>query len=86
MMSDHRAVYMRNKTRGTPREGELLLHGIIWCARCGHKMCVRYKGGGQYVCNHLRLHLGLPACQCLRASRIDAAVAQAFPTAGAGRA
>jgi hypothetical protein len=41
-------------------------------------MYVRYKGGGQYVCNHLRSHQGLPACQYLRAPRIDAAIAQAF--------
>jgi DNA invertase Pin-like site-specific DNA recombinase len=81
MMRDNRAEYMRNKTRGAPRDGELLLHGIVWCARCGHKMYVRYKGGGQYVCNHLRSHQGLPACQYLRAPRIDAAVAQAFLTA-----
>jgi hypothetical protein len=72
---------MRNKTRGAPRGGELLLHGIVWCAGCGHKMYVRYKGGGQYVRNHLRSHQGLPACQSLRAPRIDATVAQAFLTA-----
>jgi DNA invertase Pin-like site-specific DNA recombinase len=81
MMRDNRAEYMRNKTRGAPRDGELLLHGIVWCARCGHKMYARYKGGGQYVCNHLRSHQGLPTCQYLRAPRIDAAVAQAFLTA-----
>ena len=46
IVSDNRAEYMRTKTRGTPRDGELLLHGIAWCARCGHKMYVRYKGGG----------------------------------------
>ena len=83
MMSDNRAEYMRNKTRGAPREGELLLHGIVWCAKCGYKMYVRYKNGGQYVCNHLRSHQGLPACQYLRAPHIDAAVAQAFLTAPA---
>ncbi|WP_323006988.1 recombinase family protein [Pseudorhodobacter sp.] len=55
IVSDNRAEYMRTKTRGAPRDGELLLHGIAWCARCGHKMYVRYKGGGEYVCNHLRL-------------------------------
>ena len=81
MMSDNRAEYMRNKTRGVPRDGELLLHGIVWCAKCGYKMYVRYKNGGQYVCNHLRSHQGLPACQYLRAPQIDAAVAQAFLTA-----
>ena len=51
---------MRNKTRGVPRDGDLLLHGIAWCARCGHKMYVRYKGGGEYVCNHLHSN-ALPA-------------------------
>ena len=54
VIRDNRAEYMRTKTRGAPRDGDLLLHGIAWCARCGHKMYVRYKGGGEYVCNHLR--------------------------------
>jgi DNA invertase Pin-like site-specific DNA recombinase len=78
VVRDNRAEYMRTKTRGAPRDGDLLLHGIAWCARCGHKMYVRYKGGGEYVCNHLRSHEGLPACQSLRAARVDAAVAAAF--------
>lgn len=43
IIRDNRAEYMRIKTRGAPRNGELLLHGIAWCARCGHKMHVRYK-------------------------------------------
>ncbi|MER8474255.1 recombinase family protein [Mesorhizobium sp. M1328] len=81
IVRDNRAEYMRIKTRGAPRNGELLLHGIAWCGRCGHKMYVRYKGGGEYVCNHLRSHTGLPACQHIRASRVDAAVADAFLTA-----
>ena len=81
IVSDNRAEYMRTKTRGAPRDGELLLHGIAWCARCGHKMYVRYKGGGEYVCNHLRSHSGLPTCQHIRAARVDAAVADAFLTA-----
>ncbi|MET3792521.1 recombinase family protein [Aquamicrobium terrae] len=81
IVRDNRAEYMRIKTRGAPRNGELLLHGIAWCGRCGHKMYVRYKGGGEYVCNHLHSHAGLPACQHIRASRVDAAVADAFLTA-----
>jgi len=81
IIRDNRAEYMRIKTRGAPRNGELLLHGIAWCARCGHKMFVRYKGGGQYVCNHLRSNEGLPTCQEMRAARIDQAVADAFLTA-----
>ena len=78
IIKDNRAEYMRIKTRGTPRNGELLLHGIVWCGRCGYKMYVRYKGGGEYVCNHLRSHGGLPTCQHIRAQRVDAAVADAF--------
>jgi DNA invertase Pin-like site-specific DNA recombinase len=81
VIRDNRAEYMRTKTRGAPRDGDLLLHGIAWCARCGHKMYVRYKGGGQYVCNHLRSNEGLPPCQYIRAARIDAVVADAFLTA-----
>jgi DNA invertase Pin-like site-specific DNA recombinase len=77
-IKDNRAEYMLTKTRGAPRNGELLLHGITWCARCGHKMYARYKGGGQYVCNHLRCNAGLPTCQEIRAARIDVAVAAAF--------
>ena len=78
IITDNRAEYVRTKTRGAPRDGELLLHGIAWCARCGHKMYVRYKGGGQYVCNHLRSNEGSPACQYVRAARVDAVVADAF--------
>jgi DNA invertase Pin-like site-specific DNA recombinase len=81
VIKDNRAEYMRTKTRGAPRDGDLLLHGIAWCARCGHKMYVRYKGGGQYVCNHLRSNEGSPACQYIRAARVDAVVADAFLTA-----
>ena len=44
-------------------------------------MYVRYKGGGQYVCNHLRFNKGSPACQYIRAARVDAVVADAFLTA-----
>lgn len=81
VVKDNRAEYMCIKTRGVPRDGELLLHGIAWCGRCGHKMYVRYKSGREYVCNHLRSHEGLPSCQHIRAARIDAAVADAFLTA-----
>jgi DNA invertase Pin-like site-specific DNA recombinase len=81
IVSDNRAEYMRKKTRGAPRDGELLLTGIAWCGRCGHKMYARYKTRPEYVCNHLRAHQGLPACQYVSAPRVDAAVGQAFLTA-----
>jgi DNA invertase Pin-like site-specific DNA recombinase len=78
MLRDNRAEYLRIKSRGIPRDGAALLHGITWCGECGHKMVVRYKGGSQYVCNHLHQHRGVPVCQCLRAAPIDTQVAMAF--------
>src|SRR3954464_4491071 len=66
MLRDNRAEYLLNKTRGLPRDGAALLPGIAWGGECGHKRTVRYKGGSQYVCNHLRQQYGVPVCQCLR--------------------
>ena len=65
MLRDNHAEYDRNKTRGTPRDGQALLHGIVYCGECGHKLCVQYKGGTQYLCNHLRQQHGEPVCQPL---------------------
>jgi hypothetical protein len=67
-LRDNRADYLRVKGRGVPRDGAALLHGIAWCGDCGHKMVVRYKGGSQYVCHHLRQQHDVPVCQCLRAA------------------
>ena len=68
MLHDNRAEYVKQKSRGVPRDGAALLHGITWCGECGHKMVVRYKGGSQYVCNHLHMQHGrsVPVCQTLR--------------------
>ena len=78
MLRDNHAEYDRNKTRGVPRDGQALLHGIVYCGECGHKLCVQYKGGTQYLCNHLRQQHGEPVCQRLPASPIDEHVVQWF--------
>ena len=78
MLRDNHAEYDRNKTRGVPREGKALLHGIVYCGQCGHKMCVQYKGGTQYLCNHLRQQTGTPICQRIGADRIDDHVVRWF--------
>ncbi len=78
MLRDNRAEYDRLKTRGAPREGAALLHGITWCGECGHKMMVRYEGGSEYVCTYLQRRQGAPVCQKLRAARIDDRVVAAF--------
>jgi DNA invertase Pin-like site-specific DNA recombinase len=78
MLRDNRAEYDRNKTRGVPRDGQALLHGIVYCGECGHKLCVQYKGGTQYLCNHLRQQHGEPVCQRLPAPPIDEQVVRWF--------
>ena len=40
---DNYAEYDRNKTRGVPRNGAALMHGLVYCGECGHKMVVQYK-------------------------------------------
>jgi DNA invertase Pin-like site-specific DNA recombinase len=77
-LHDNRADYDRNQTRGVPRNGAALLHGIAFCGACGHKMVVQYKGTPRYICNHLRQQHGVPVCQYLPAGPIDVRVVAAF--------
>jgi hypothetical protein len=60
MLRDNYAEYDRNKTRGVPREGAALLHGMVYCGACGHKMVVQYRNGARYICNYLRQQHGVP--------------------------
>lgn len=78
MIKDNYAEYNRNQTRGVPRPGSALLHGLVYCGECGHKMLVQYKGGTRYLCNHLRQQRGVPVCQLLPGDPVDAAVVEAF--------
>jgi hypothetical protein len=78
MVRDNHSDYDRNKTRGVPRRGKALLHGIVYCGECGHKMVVQYKRGTRYLCNYLRQQYQVPVCQNLPADPIDAQVVGAF--------
>jgi hypothetical protein len=78
MLRDSYAEYDRNKTRGVPRDGEALLHGLVYCGACGHKMAVQHKNGTRYLCNFLRQQHGTPVCQCIPANPVDAKAAAAF--------
>lgn len=78
MLKDNYAEYDRNKTRGVPRPGKALLHGLAYCGECGHKLVVQYKAGTRYLCNHLRQQYGVPVCQFIPADPIDDYVVQAF--------
>jgi DNA invertase Pin-like site-specific DNA recombinase len=51
MIRDNSNSYNRNQSRGVPRPGKALLHGIVYCGECGHQMVVQYKGGTRYLCN-----------------------------------
>jgi DNA invertase Pin-like site-specific DNA recombinase len=78
MLRDNHAEYVRNRTRGVPRDGAALLQGSVWCGRCGHKMTVEYRSANRYVCNFLQRSQGGPLCQHLPADPIDARAAAAF--------
>jgi DNA invertase Pin-like site-specific DNA recombinase len=78
MIRDNQNAYDCNKSRGVPRPGKALLHGIIYCGESGHQMVVQYKGGTQYLCNSLRQHYQVRVCQRLAADPIDAHVVAAF--------
>jgi DNA invertase Pin-like site-specific DNA recombinase len=78
MIRDNHSEYDRNKTRGVPRAGKALLHGIVYCGECGHKMVVQYKGGTRYICNYLRQQHQCPVCQYLPADAIDDHVVPLF--------
>ena len=81
MLRDNYAEYRRNQTRGVPRAGEALLHGLVSCSECGHKMVVQYKRGTRYVCNHLCQQFQEPVCQVLPAGPIDRSVVVLFTQA-----
>jgi DNA invertase Pin-like site-specific DNA recombinase len=78
MLRDNCSEYDRNKTRGVPRPGKALLHGLVHCGECGHKMVVQYKPKTHYICNFLRQQHQVPVCQFLPADPIDDFVVRAF--------
>jgi len=78
MLQDNYAEYDRNKSRGIPRPGSALLHGIVYCGECGHKMVVQYKTSTRYICNYLRQQHAVPVCQFIPADPVDTAVVEAF--------
>ena len=78
MLLDNYAAYDRNKSRGVPRDGAALLHGIVYCGECGHKMVVQYKNGTRYLCNSSRQQYCVPVCQYIHADPVDIQVVEAF--------
>jgi DNA invertase Pin-like site-specific DNA recombinase len=77
-LEENYAEYDRNKSRGIPRPGAALLHGLVYCGECGHKLVVQYKTGTRYICNYLRQQYRVPVCQSIPADAIDNYVVGAF--------
>ena len=77
-LQENYAEYDRNKSRGIPRPGSALLHGLVYCGECGHKLVVQYKRGTRYICNYLRQQYRTPVCQYIPADAIDNYVVDAF--------
>ncbi|MFC1719424.1 recombinase family protein, partial [Candidatus Poribacteria bacterium] len=77
-LKENYAAYDRNQSRGIPRRGEALLHGMVYCGECGHKMLVQYKPCSCYICNALRRQYGVPVCQFIPAKAVDEQVVAAF--------
>ena len=66
------------ESSGVPHQGEALLQGIVFCARCGRRMAVQYNAGALYRCDHLKKRYGEPLCQSFPVAHIDQAVVTAF--------
>jgi DNA invertase Pin-like site-specific DNA recombinase len=69
----------RAESVGAVRDGAALLAGVVRRGRCGHRMYVRYRRSGgcpTYVCSTLRSDYGLPLCQSVSATGVEAWVAQ----------
>jgi hypothetical protein len=74
--------WFRAGTRGAPRRGLALLHGIARCGRCGARMSVFYystkeKRAPGYGCVAGYVDGG-PTCQMMSSAPVDAAVAELF--------
>jgi DNA invertase Pin-like site-specific DNA recombinase len=78
MLRDNYAEYVHNQSRGIPRPGAALLHGMTYCGACGHKLLVQYKRATRYLCNYLRQQYRVPVCQNIPADAVDHAVVEAF--------
>jgi DNA invertase Pin-like site-specific DNA recombinase len=59
-------------------EGKALLQGMVYCARCGRPLHVRYRAKPAYVCESATTVYGLPRCQCIPYAHVDEVVVRAF--------
>jgi DNA invertase Pin-like site-specific DNA recombinase len=77
-MRDNHAEYSQKMSRGVPRDGAALVHGILYCGECSRKMTVHYQRGPRYVCSSQTSQTGARVCQHVAAGPLDAYVTRAF--------
>ena len=80
MLEDNYTRYHPDKpSPGVPRGGEALLHGLVFCGKCGHQMRVHYKTKSYaYLCDRLKAQYQAPQCQRISGTPIDTYVLKAF--------
>jgi hypothetical protein len=78
MLKDHHAEYDRHNTRGIPRPGTALLHGLVSGGECGPKRVVQEKGGTRSICHDRRQPYRTPVCQYIAADPVDPRVVDAL--------
>lgn len=64
----------RVASKGSPRKGDALLNGLLFCRRCGCRLIVGYSGEGRrprYKCRRNYREYGLEKCQSLSAGPLD---------------
>ena len=68
----------RHKTRGLPRPGKALWHGLVYGRDCGPKLVGQYQGGTRDICHALRPPSRTPGCPYLAAAPVAPRVVDAF--------
>ena len=86
--TEHQIILQKNRTNepasllpGPARAGHALLQGLLVCAKCGHRISVRYKGNGgiypMYECNgHHRKGLTSASCLSFRCDLADGPISR----------
>ena len=78
VISGNATKYYPHGARGSVRNGEALLAGLLRCGHCGRKIQVSYCGAGQrvfrYICRLGHINLGDEQCVSFGGFRIDEAI------------
>ena len=78
VISGNTTKYYPDGARGSVRNGEALLAGLLRCGHCGRKIQVTYCGAGQrvvrYACRSGHVNLGKEQCISFGGLRVDEAI------------